>query len=118
MLYHVTHTTRYTYEAAVLQCFNEARLTPRALSSQQVRESGIVVEPAPPSFERHNDYFGNGVTTFTVFEKHDRFIATANSIVEVQPEAHENIPLIGWEEARDLIAAPADAASLEAFEFI
>ena len=118
MLYQITHTTRYDYEAAVLQCFNEARLTPRSLSSQQVRENNIIVQPAPPSFEHHNDYFGNKVTTFTVFEKHDRFIATANSIVEVQPEAHENIPLIAWEEARDLIAAPADAASLEAFEFI
>src|ERR1019366_1799655 len=109
MLYEITHTTRYTYEAPVSQCFNEVRLTPRSLNSQQVRESSIVVQPAPPSFEHHNDYFGNKVTTFTVFEKHDRFVATASSIVEVQAQGQEKAPSLAWEEARDLIATPADA---------
>jgi transglutaminase-like putative cysteine protease len=118
MLYRATHTTRYNYEAPVSQSFNEVRLTPRSLPGQQIRETGIFVQPAPPSFEHYKDYFGNDVTTFTVFEKHDRFVATASSIVEVQTQAQETATSLAWEEARDQLATPADAPLLEASEFI
>ncbi len=118
MRYQVTHTTRYTYEAPVTQCLSEVRLTPRALPYQKVHESDLRVDPQPASFDHRKDYFGNEVTTFAVFEKHDRLVATATSVVEVRNHPAETVPAIAWDQARDLLAEPNDGPLLEALEFI
>jgi len=118
VLYEVTHTTRYSYEARVSQCLNEVRLTPRSLPAQSVQEHHIEVLPRPVSFDCRKDYFGNDVTTFAVFEKHDHLEATARSIVEVQPRSIEAAASPAWEEARDLLAKADDGPILQAFEFI
>jgi len=117
-LFHVSHTTRYTYETSVLHCLNEMRLTPRVFSGQNVREASIRVEPQPAFMHNRKDYFGNDVTSFEVFEKHERLEAISQSIVEVVPDVLEVLPTISWEESRDLIAAQSDTASVEASEFI
>ena len=58
MLYEVTHTTLYHYEAPVSQCLNEVRLTPRATSTQRVNVSSLQVEPAPAFvYQRMRRYF-------------------------------------------------------------
>jgi transglutaminase-like putative cysteine protease len=119
MLYEVTHTTRYQYEAPVSQCLNEVRLTPRTISTQQVNVSSLQVEPAPAFVYQRKDYFGNDVATFGVFETHESLTATAKSHVEVKPsriDAKQNP--IGWEDVRRRIAAQADEGSLQASEFI
>jgi transglutaminase-like putative cysteine protease len=85
----------------VTQCFNEAHLTPRAAFLQN-----------------HIDYFGNEVSTFAVFEKHDRFAAIAASVVEVQPAGAEILSSPPWEEVRDLLAHPLQRESIAASEFI
>jgi transglutaminase-like putative cysteine protease len=118
MLYHVTHTTRYIYETPVSHCLNEVRLTPRRFPGQEVRDVGIRVNPEPAFIHHRKDYYGNDVTSFEVFEKHDRLEATAESTVEVVPEAMDSIPSISWEEAREQIAAQSDASSIGASEFI
>ena len=118
MLYNVTHITRYLYEAPVSQCLNEVHLTPRSMTNQSVRESKITVEPAPTFLHRWKDYFGNDVTSFEVFEKHDRFVATAESAVEVAPPAWKSVSSIAWEDAQELIAAHSNPECLEAFEFV
>ena len=89
MLYRITHSTRYAYPSPVTQCFTEARLTPRALPGQRVREHSLQVNPFPAFLQDRKDYFGNDVSTFAVFEKHDRFAAIASSVVEVQPRGAE-----------------------------
>src|SRR5436309_5489919 len=118
MLFQVTHTTRYIYQTPVSHCLNEVRLTPRFLPNQQVRETAIAVHPEPAFMHHRKDYYGNEVTTFEILEKHDRLETTANSAVEVRPEAAEHLATICWEEARDLIAAQSDEASVEASEFV
>ena len=118
MLYRATHLTRYVYEGPVSHCLNEVRLTPRILPSQQLRESTIRVEPDPTVFQFRKDYFGNDVTTFAVFETHDRLTTTATSIVEVQPEPQLMESAITWEEARDEIAAHSGPGCLEALEYV
>jgi transglutaminase-like putative cysteine protease len=118
MLYQVTHTTRYTYEAPVSHCLNEVRLTPRSLPGQQVFQTGLRVLPLPTFFQHRRDYFGNDVTTFEVFEKHDRMVATATSTVEVLSRASEAVPSFAWEGVCDLLATPPDAPFLEALEFV
>jgi len=118
MLYRITHATRYAYPSPVTQCFNEARLTPRALPGQQVREHSLQINPFPAFLQNRRDYFGNEVATFAVFEKHDRFAATASSVVEVGPQTRKIVSSPRWEEVRRLLAQPLDTDSIAASEFI
>jgi transglutaminase-like putative cysteine protease len=117
MLYRTTHTTRYLYEAPVSQCLSQAHLTPRSFPGQTVLESAIQVEPEPAMFGRRRDYFGNEVASFSILQTHDRFTTTATSLVRVERRAGD-APPVAWETARDLLAAYADAPTLEAFGFV
>jgi transglutaminase-like putative cysteine protease len=118
MLYNVTHTTRYRYEAPVSQCMNEVRLTPRVLPMQQVQATNLSVTPEPAFIHQRKDYFGNDVSTFAVFENHDELTATAKSIVEVRPvERRQSDSMLEWRYVRNQIAAHADEDSLSASEF-
>jgi transglutaminase-like putative cysteine protease len=116
MRYHATHTTRYSYEAAVSQCLSEVRLTPRALPWQTLVESRIVTTPEPASVQRHKDYFGNEVTSFTIVESHDRFTTVATSVVDVVERTGAG-PDQAWEAVRQDLAAHDRPETLEAFEF-
>ena len=118
MLYRITHSTRYDYPSPVTQCFTEARLTPRAFPGQQVREHSLQINPFPAFMHERKDYFGNDVSTFAVFEKHDRFAAIASSVVEVLPLGGEILSSPAWEVVRDLLAIPLDVNSIAASEFI
>ncbi len=118
MLYRITHTTRYTYPAPVGQCFNEARLTPRALPNQTRREHSLQVTPRPAFLRNRLDYFGNDVVTFAVFEKHDKFAAVATSVVDVQPAAGDIATSPSWDQVRELLAQPMDEVAIAASEFI
>ncbi len=119
MRYLVSHLTRYRYQTSVSQCVSEARITPRVLARQKVIETRIQIDPEPVVLETRKDYFGNDVTGFSVFRPHEKLTATAQSVVEVEPrDAAAAMPSISWEEARELLAAPADAPTLEAYEFI
>lgn len=118
MLYRATHTTRHTYEEHVSQSINELRLTPRSFGRQRVREFHVRVEPEPALWRTRKDWFGNEVTTFSIFEPHDRFTVTAQSIVEVKPIGLGGTPTISWEEARQILASGIDDPALEASEFI
>jgi len=117
MRYEATHVTRYRYEEPVAQSLSQAHLMPRAFPGQRVIESKIDIQPEPAVFERRKDYFGNDVTTFAVFRSHDRMAVTCNSIVEIEPLPFLEAS-ISWEEARVRLAAHADEASLEAYEFV
>ena len=118
MLYRITHSTRYLYPSPVTQCFNEAHLTPRTLPGQQVREHSLEVNPSPAFLQNRKDYFGNDVSTFAVFDKHDRFAAIASSMVDVAPASGEFRASPPWEKVGDLLAQPLDPDSIAASEFI
>jgi transglutaminase-like putative cysteine protease len=102
----------------VSQSLTEARLTPRSFPGQHLREARIRVHPEPAVLEQRRDYFGNEVTTFSVFRTHDEFSATATSVVDVQAVRPETAPEVSWEAARDELAAHPDPALLEAYEFV
>jgi transglutaminase-like putative cysteine protease len=118
MLYRIIHSTRYTYSSPVTQSFTEARVTPRAMPGQQVREHSLEVNPFPAFMQERRDYFGNNVSTFAVLEKHDRFAAVASSVVEVAPTDGVNPSSPSWEAVRDQVAIPLAADSIAASEFI
>ena len=116
--YHARHTTRYTYEDPVSQCQTEIRLRPREDRRQQVRDWRLKVEPSPARIEQRLDYFGNGVVSFVVLEPHDRLTITTSSDVSITAP-HQLLPEVtcAWEEARGILAAPADPVTLQASEF-
>lgn len=119
MIYELTHTTRYQYEAPVSQCLNEVRLTPRALPVQQVTLAALQVEPVPAFVYQRQDYFGNDVSTFGVFQTHESLTATATSRVEVTPTSpNEKTISLLWQDVRGHIAAQPDEDCLRATEFI
>ena len=118
MLYKATHTTKYSYNAAVSQCQSEVRLTPRTLPWQTLVELTIQTMPPPASVESHQDYFGNEVRTFTILENHDRFSTVATSLVEVEPRESSVVSDVSWEHVRDELAVHSSFDTLEAFEFV
>jgi len=118
MLYKATHTTKYSYNAAVSQCQSEVRLTPRTLPWQTLVELTIQTTPPPASVESHQDYFGNEVRTFTILESHDRFSTVATSLIEVEPRESPVVSDVAWERVRDELAAHSSFDTLEAFEFV
>src|SRR4051812_30638204 len=100
MRFQVTHTTRYAYESAVSHSLNELRLTPRTFFGQQIEETEIRVDPAPTFMHTRRDYFGNDVTSFELFDRHDSLEVTAESIVEVLPESTTYAADVLVEDAR------------------
>jgi transglutaminase-like putative cysteine protease len=119
MRYRVSHLTRYRYQQSVSQCVSEARITPRSLPGQKVIETRIQIKPEPVVFETRKDYFGNLVSSFTVFSPHEVLTATAQSVVEVDPRDVDGaMRSVSWEEVRECLAKPEDPATLEAYEYI
>ena len=100
------------------QCFTEVHLTPRGFPGQLVREHVLTVTPTPAFVHERTDYFGNVVSTFAVFERHDRFATVASSVVDVQPAPSGGLTSPPWESVRELLAMPLDAVSIAASEFI
>lgn len=111
MKFQVTHTTRYAYESAVSHSLNELRLTPRSFPRQEVRQTEIRVQPAPAFIHARKDYYGNDVTSFEVFERHDHLEVVGESVVEVLPQSPELPGTMSLEEARLVV-------DLEAAEFV
>lgn len=117
MLYRVTHTTLYKYDAPVSQCLSEARLTPRALPWQTVLSSAIETVPAPASLTARRDYFGNAVSAVSILESHDRFSTVATSLVRVEPRPPLS-PGLAWEAVRAELRAHETPEALAALEFV
>ena len=118
MLYRATHVTRYDYQGPVSQCQSQARLTPRVLPWQAIIDSRIDTVPPPASSERHKDYFGNEVTTFTILERHDTFITRGTSVVHVEARPVRAGSDRPWESVRDELAAHRTLDTIDALEFV
>jgi transglutaminase-like putative cysteine protease len=93
-------------------------LNPAAATGQSLHTSEIRVHPEPAFMHTRKDYYGNSVTSFEIFEKHEMLDISAESVVDVTQQATESLPSISWNEAREAIAAQSDDASIEASEFI
>jgi transglutaminase-like putative cysteine protease len=118
MIYQVTHSTLYTYESAVSHSLNEVRLTPRPCPAQHVRTTAIHVQPEPAFMHQREDYYGNSVASFELFEKHDQLEISGESVVEVMPAEPDSLPAISWETACQALDSQTDWTCIEASEFI
>ena len=82
----VVHVTGYAYPSPVTASYNEARLTPRSDSRQNVILNRVETVPATRSY-RYVDYWGTTVTAFDLHAPHTELTVTSSSVVETgQPE--------------------------------
>ena len=77
----VVHATGYAYPAPVTASYNEARLTPRSDSRQNVIVNRVETAPATRSY-RYVDYWGTAVTAFDLHAPHIELEVTSSSVVE------------------------------------
>ena len=92
----VVHATGYAYKSPVTASFNEARLTPRSDSRQNVILNRIETVPATRSY-RYTDYWGTAVTAFDLHAPHTELEVTASSVVETD-KAHVPEVEASWDE--------------------
>lgn len=82
----VVHATGYAYKSPVTASYNEARLTPRSDSRQNVIINRVETAPATRSY-RYVDYWGTAVTAFDLHAPHAELEVTSSSVVETdKPE--------------------------------
>jgi transglutaminase-like putative cysteine protease len=82
----VVHSTGYAYKSPVTASFNEARLTPRSDSRQNVILNRVETVPATRSY-RYVDYWGTAVTAFDLHAPHTELEVTSSSVVETDSAA-------------------------------
>ena len=120
MKYRVTHTTEFVYEARVALCYNLARLVPRPLPRQQVRNATLRIDPQPQDHDRGMDFFGNPVDYFSIQHPHDRLQVIAVSEVEVLPgEAglFDEMDDLPWDEVPERLRDEPSEENIEALQF-
>lgn len=81
MLIDIVHTTRFSYDAPIVESVMETHLEPRNDAFQRRLFHQLEVRPAT-RVQRYQDGFGNGVSCFTVLQPHAELIVTASSRVE------------------------------------
>src|SRR5437763_3437747 len=92
----VVHTTGYAYQSPVTASYNEARLTPRSDTRQNVILNRVETIPATRSY-RYIDYWGTAVTAFDLHAPHTDLTVTASSVVETErPEPPA--PKVSWSD--------------------
>lgn len=100
----VVHATGYAYNAPVTSSYNEARLTPRSDSRQNVIINRVETAPATRSY-RYVDYWGTAVTAFDLHAPHIELEVTSSSVVETDkpegPTAVASWSDLGGEEVID-----------------
>jgi transglutaminase-like putative cysteine protease len=94
----VVHATGYAYKSPVTASFNEARLTPRSDSRQNVILNRVETTPATRSY-RYVDYWGTAVTAFDLHAPHTELEVVSSSVVETEAD---ELPeeKVSWEELR------------------
>ncbi len=94
----VVHSTGYAYKSPVTASFNEARLTPRSDSRQNVILNRVETVPATRSY-RYTDYWGTAVTAFDLHAPHTELEVTSSSVVETD-SGEAAIDALSWEEMK------------------
>jgi transglutaminase-like putative cysteine protease len=92
----VVHSTGYAYKSPVTASFNEARLTPRSDSRQNVILNRVETVPATRSY-RYVDYWGTAVTAFDLYAPHTELEVTSSSVVETDPD-HPPDDDVSWDD--------------------
>ncbi len=82
MIFNLTHTTEYKYNAPVSYCHNIATLRPRNSIGQKLLSYTIKISPEPTEISERLDFFGNYITRFSIQSEHKKLVVKNNSKVE------------------------------------
>ncbi len=119
MILKVNHTTTYRYGQPVSISHTEVHLTPRPSARQSVLMHELTIDPAPDTRAARNDYFGNGVTAFSIHRPHRTLTITATSLVDRQAADPIHPALTPpWEQVRDKVRRHESNDTFDAFQFI
>lgn len=87
MIYEVSHSTQYDYDAPVVSSFAELRQLPDDVDGQVCRRRAITTEPAAEHYREHRDYFGNLTAVVAIGEEHTRLVVTSTSLIDTTGRA-------------------------------
>lgn len=100
----VVHTTGFDYATPVTSSYNEARLTPRNDSRQNVILNRVETSPSTRSY-RYTDYWGTVVTAFDLHAPHTGLEVIGSSVVEtdatVMPEEQVDFDRLAEDDVLD-----------------
>lgn len=121
MLLEIIHDTKYAYEPSVEIAQHLTHLKPTNLTSQEVIDSSITVDPTPAWQEESTDNFGNIRTFFSLQNRHSELLISVKSIVSTKPKntagtLPENTPT--WEDVREYFRYHANTHWDSASEFL
>jgi len=115
MLFHISHTTTYTYSEAVSLCHNLVHLTPRDTEHQTCLSSELHIQPDPQNQWTGADYFGNPITFFTLQAPHRKLTITTMHLIRVEsvPTVDRTQSLTCW-QVRQILKTQHSVDVLEA----
>jgi len=91
MIFNVTHTTKYEYNAPVGYCHNIATLRPRESKGQELLDYRIKISPEPSEVTERIDFFGNYITRFSIQTEHKKLkVTTRSKIVRDYSPYHDS----------------------------
>jgi transglutaminase-like putative cysteine protease len=116
--YRVTHETRYGYSSTVTSSRQLAHLRPRITPWQELHRHCVAVAPEPAERADGEDYFGNPVLRFAVYEPHDELLVRAESEVTVRIGFdHASAAPMPWEAALTIGNAAGAPVDLEVEQY-
>lgn len=118
MKYRIKHVTTYRYADSADACFNVVRLQPRTLPGQRVQETALSVDPTPATMRSYDDYFGNRVHSFDVYEPHLTMTIAAETLVTLDRAEPVLLPSPSCGEVRKQLQADRSFELVEALEYV
>jgi transglutaminase-like putative cysteine protease len=86
---------------------------------QTCRDIKLAVDPAPASLHSYDDYFGNRVHSFAIYQPHLTLSITAESQVSVEPRPGLDLTAtMPWQEAAEWLHGEGSPAKVEALEHV
>jgi len=102
-LLEIVHETRMHYQGAARASYNEARMTPLTLPSQNALQTRVSVANGTPVWA-YQDYWGTVVSSFDIQAPHNELTVRSHAMVETSAAPAAPEPL-AWDE----LHAQADA---------
>lgn len=84
MIFAISHTTRYRYNAPVSFCHNIGTIHPRTCAGQEIIDFKLKITPEPAEISERKDFFGNIITRFSIQQQHQELKVVATSKVDRQ----------------------------------
>ncbi|MDP3300638.1 MAG: transglutaminase family protein [Sulfuricurvum sp.] len=89
MLYHIFHSTQFSYQQRVSFSHNLIRLKPRDTPFQTVIDFSLSTDPGNSELEEYTDYFGNHLHHLVIREPHHYLKVTARTCIAIDMQAIE-----------------------------